>query len=485
MKPLNIAQPSHTVARSNVQRACWLMLGSLLALPVGAVQEKGFSDPDLNSTGRRVGPVAAVTPVFNLSTPKTPKGFVTQGIGPEKLTPPGAGPAVPQARVVNATPLPLPGAPVRSPRLIDINPNTLQQANTPPQGAGNIGVSVADSGVSPPVKGGPGPGAGGTPPRLGQNPTPGAGNVFVPDPTMSRVSPDLPTQGAGPSIASPVQPPAAARTNPAPTNSAATTLAPTSSAPAGAPIRPQGMGTQGGGPSANTVSLAPQPVQQGNRTIEPSAGLGDVASLSTSNTTLLPVAKIVEILPGLQKLSESMRELPPGRQQGIDSDALAAASNDKCVSVSLRPDTQRPGLNLVDLTGDGLIVSAVPDAHIQSVFAKAGYGQVDLSQTARWCITQTAARALVRPSSGAGIQQAALLVQTGTSLQLMSQDQWLAHQASVKPLVAAMATSSKPTKPSKPAYKLVAKRSGKPSSTGVAVSALRLPASTSKTNAGA
>jgi hypothetical protein len=227
----------------------------------------------------------------------------------------------------------------------------------------------------------------------------------------------------------------------------------------------------------------PQLVRPEPRAAVTSVDLGAATSQLPTNTTLSPVIRIVEILPGVQKLSESMREVPSTRQQGIEKDATAAASNDKCVSVSLRPDTQRPGLNLVDLTGDGLIVSAVPDAHIQSVFAKAGYGQVDLSQTARWCITQTAARALVRPSSGAGIQQAALLVQTGTGLQLMSQDQWVAHQASVKPLVTAM-SASKPSKLNKPAYKLVAKRSSK-STTGVAVSALRLPASTSKTNAGA
>ncbi len=192
---------------------------------------------------------------------------------------------------------------------------------------------------------------------------------------------------------------------------------------------------------------------------------------------------MVEILPGTQKLSESMREMPVLRQQGVQKEAAVTANNDKCVPVNLRPDTQRPGLSLVDLTGDGLIVSAVPEAHVQSVFARAGYGQVDLSQTARWCITQTAARALVRPSSGAGTQQAALLVQTGAGLQLMSQDQWVAHQASVKPVVTAM-TASKPTKLSKPSNRLMVKRSSKPAA-GVAVSAVRLPTTTGKPSTGA
>jgi hypothetical protein len=473
MKPSNIAQPSNTVARPNVQRACWLMLGSLLALPVGAVQEKGFSDPDPNNTGRRVGPVAAVTPVFNLSTPKTPKGVVTQGIGPEKLTPPGAGPAAPQARVVNTTPPPEPAASAR----------TLPPMSNPSPGTGNTDAPTIARGSSPPIKGGPGQGAGpGIPPRHDAGrPPPGAGSVLVPEPVARVTSPAPPPQGTGPSLISPSQPSAVTAINPAPNTTAVITLAPAPVVPVEAAIKPQNIPTHGEGPSTNRVSLITSG-QQSNRLIEPQLGFGAVASLST--TSAASAGGIFEILPGAQKLSESMREVSSTRQQGIEKDTTAAASNDKCVSVSLRPDTQRPGLNLVDLTGDGLIVSAVPDAHIQSVFAKAGYGQVDLSQTARWCITQTAARALVRPSSGAGIQQAALLVQTGTGLQLMSQDQWVAHQASVKPLVAAMASSSKPTKPSKPAYKLVAKRSGKPT-TGVAVSALRLPASISKTNAGA
>ena len=239
---------------------------------------------------------------------------------------------------------------------------------------------------------------------------------------------------------------------------------------------------------------APVPVSQPARP-EPRPSVGPTSSGATtsllpSNTTPSPLAKMVEILPGVQKLSESMRELPATRQQSTEKDATTTVNSDKCVPVSLRPDSQRPGLSLVDLTGDGLIVSAVPDAHVQTVFTRAGYGQIDLSQTARWCIKQAAARALVRPSAGVGTSQAALLVQTGAGLQLMSQDQWLAHQASVKPLVTAMALSpkltksSKPTKLNKSTHRLVAKRSSKPVA-GVAVSAARLPTATSKVSAGA
>jgi hypothetical protein len=163
-----------------------------------------------------------------------------------------------------------------------------------------------------------------------------------------------------------------------------------------------------------------------------------------------------------------MRDAPVVQVQTTGKDAKNAVTNNPCIAVSFRPDNQRQGLSLVDLTGDGLIISAVPNAHIQAVFANTGYGQVDLSQAARWCITQTAVRALVRPSPDVSTQQAALLVQSGNSVQLMSKDQWLSYQASMTPVVTAMEPvipaavqpeiSAKPTKPSKPT------KSGKPPS---------------------
>lgn len=189
---------------------------------------------------------------------------------------------------------------------------------------------------------------------------------------------------------------------------------------------------------------------------------GAVTSLSPTNAATS--ADITEVLPGAQKLSESMRDVPALQTQTTDKDAKAIAANNKCIPVSFRPDSQRQGLSLVDLTGDGLIISAVPNTHIQAVFTNAGYGQVDLLQAARWCITQTAVRALVRPSAEPGTQQAALLVQTGASMQLMSKDQWLSYQASMTPVVTAMEPimptavqpelSAKPTKPNKPAKSL-------------------------------
>jgi hypothetical protein len=136
----------------------------------------------------------------------------------------------------------------------------------------------------------------------------------------------------------------------------------------------------------------------------------------------------------------------------------AGNQNTQCVDVSLRPDPARQLVSLVDFSGDGLIVSAVPNKHVQSVFAQAGYAQMDVSQAGSWCIPQATARALLLPAAqGATAQAASLLVQTGNGLQLMSQDQWLAHQAAMNPL-AAKTLTAQPRRADKAAKKLTSKR---------------------------
>ena len=450
----NSFKPTQKLDVLSLQHARWLMLSGLLALPAYAYQansqlvhrhsEMSASEPNAKPvlTAQRVvkpdpisGNPSQGDGVFVAPPPQPsliPKGGVTQGEGA----------APPRIQVTNTAQPAAAPVPVIKP--------VAPPASIPAPGAGNVEAPMHIAGSSPPIKGGPGPGNGPQKPTM-----PGAGSSPEPNLTARTMVPSSPTPGAGPSIASPS---------------------------VASPAQPAGAMTTNSAPSMPAVVTQPVPPMQGNPAAQTQpAGPAMVASLSPSNT---PVASgIVEILPSVQKLSESMRELPTMQQQGGDKAPFIAANSDRCISVSLRPDTQRAGLSLVDLTGDGLIVSAVPDAHIQAVFAKAGYGQVDLSQAARWCVTQTAARALVRPSAGAGVQQAALLVQTGAGLQLMSQDQWAAHQLSAKPpAMAAVVTKS--SKLTKPVNRLVAKRSGKPPA-GVAVSVLRLPAGNNKTGAGA
>jgi hypothetical protein len=238
----------------------------------------------------------------------------------------------------------------------------------------------------------------------------------------------------------------------------------------------------------NAVNTAPTVV---NSTPKPGVGRGmgpadAPVSLGVSSATQLPSApqpiasapsNLGNVLPSAQQLSDSMRMIPTMAPSGLGKSTEGVELNNhnpQCVNVSLRPDTARQSVSLVDFSGDGLIVSAVANSHIQSVFAQTGYAQMDFAQAGRWCIPQLAARALLLPAQGATTQAASLLVQTGSGLQLMSQDQWLAHQAAMKPL-AAMTTTAQPRGTKKAVKKLVTKRNVKPLS-NVAKSAAPTPA---------
>jgi hypothetical protein len=288
----------------------------------------------------------------------------------------------------------------------------------------------------------------GVPPGAGPNPP------IVPTLPKITLSPaPIPAPLAAPTLAPPPKLGSAIAT-PTPTLSPASVSAP--AAALDIAIAPGKTPTQGIGSSTPEVTPPGVPAQSNVVVATPSSS-GAVASLSPTNASTQ--TDITEVLPSAQKLSESMRDVPAVQTQTSDKDAKVTVANNKCIPVSFRPDSQRQGLSLVDLTGDGLIISAVPNTHIQTVFTNAGYGQVDLSQAARWCITQTAVRALVRPGVDVGTQQAALLVQTGASMQLMSKDQWLSYQASMTPVVTAMEpviptvaepeVRAKPNKPNK------------------------------------
>ena len=63
---------------------------------------------------------------------------------------------------------------------------------------------------------------------------------------------------------------------------------------------------------------------------------------------------------------------------------------------------QRADTALVDFTGDGLIVSALPNEQLRASLQMAGYKQVTLGQPASWCLPAAAMSALLRaPASGA------------------------------------------------------------------------------------
>lgn len=428
--PTDNSQPAADatdIALMCVQRACLIMLGTLMVLPAYAQ-------------------VAKREPIA---------GNPTQGDG----ILPAAAPPTPPAPPRVAAPPPLPPPPPATPPPVD-KPKT--PSGEPGQGSGPTKTPIQ----------GAGPATGTT------------NSTYSALPPVPPRGPDQPVQVAGPSAAS------------------RTAVVASTSAPVGTP--PQGTQPQevffGGGAGnppqsnnptqGNTISVfstlpaSSPPTANGVRSFAlppnktPSQN-GSPANL-TSDRRLS--GGLAEILPGTDKLSESM-QAQPSTLQAADTQAVATSTKLKCTPVSLRPDSQRPSMSLVDMTGDGLIVAAVAHEHIHAVFTRAGYGRIDLSHAARWCVTPGAARELLQPARSNAVQQAALLVQTSSGMQLMSQDQWVAHQASLQPLVAAMspARSAKSSKLAKANGRLIAKPNVK--STGVTVGALRLPAGASKAGA--
>ncbi len=400
----NSAQRSHRLAAPYVQCACLLMLASVAVFSKTAIA----GTPTYPGPG--TGPAAQTGPGAPMQGSDGPtKLFAPPVKTPDPVgVPPGTGPTLPMLPPippkVAPPPLPAPAPPLAAP----LPPKPIAVAPAP------------DGGV-----------------------TPGAGPKPVP---VSALPPKLDLAPASPATLS------TSTFTPAPAPAAASATDPGKTATQGAGSNTAEGPFPGAQGQGNTVALTP-------------AASGAVASLPPTNAASSPDIK--EVLPSAQKLSESMREAPVTQTQITDKDAKVAVVNNKCIPVSFRPDSQRPELSLVDLTGDGLIISAVPNSHIKGVFTNAGYGQVDLSQAARWCIAQTAVRALVRPISDSGMQQAALLVQTGASLQLMSKDQWLAYQASMTPVVTAMepvlSTAVEPEVRAKPSKLNKPAKSSKPS----------------------
>jgi hypothetical protein len=453
-KPTKNAQPSADASETHglsVQRACILLLGSVMLLPAYAERATYL---------------------------ERPQGIVGQGKGPAGVVGQGAGPVPVGSMQTNQRGAPIGGGPTQGDGFV--SPSPAPRPPSPPVAPPPAPTPppVAPAPVKPPVKpvtagpqAGPGPGVGPEkPPIQGAGPST---NIAVVAPIPPARLPDQPTQGTGPAAAS-------RSVNSATPPSADTTTGPASVSGSTPPVGTPPQGVQpaeinAGGPPilspTNALNRVKPPDKSG-----PSQGVGTRTALFETMVSR-STGGLGEILPDAQKLGESMQEQTAS---GKDTDANATHAKAKCTAVSLRPDTKRQAVSLVDLLGDGLIVAAVPDTHIQSVFSRAGYGSVDLSKAARWCVTPTVARELLQPARSAGGQDAALLVQTGGGMQLMSQDQWLAHQASLKPLVASMsAKSARSSKLAKASGRTLAKPTAK-SSTGVTVGALRLPAGANK-----
>lgn len=261
------------------------------------------------------------------------------------------------------------------------------------------------------------PGAGITPPPSPVEPPriipPGMGTL-PPPPPPSAQSPVAPAPAPAP-VSNPVPP----DTPPAPKPVPGDNINP----PPG--IGPKPPDLSGGAPSVIPVNVPPKMVPGGSGGIEAGATPGFVT----------PASGLREIIPNTAVLAGSMQARSQATITQTQTQPQQTPVQAACIPVTFRPDTQRPITTLVDLSGDGLIVSAVPNVHVQAVFARAGYSEVNLLQASRWCITQTASRELVQLQGSFVNQQATRLVQVGQSWQLMSQEQWGEYQASLQPAI--------------------------------------------------
>jgi hypothetical protein len=234
--------------------------------------------------------------------------------------------------------------------------------------------------------------------------------------------------------------------------------------------------TPGGG-----IRIPADPTAQTPGPVRPPNGIGapDVGVVGSSVATVNPARpQLGEIIPDSQALLSSMRSIQTHPQSSAASTSPVQASSvtpqPACVPVTFRPDTQRAGTTLVDLTGDGLIVSAVPNSHIQAVFTRSGYSEVSLAQPVRWCIAQTAAREIVQLNNGFANQQAARLVQVNGNWQLMSNEQWTSYQASLVPAAPSVTITKATSDKTKPVRTAAAKNRRPASATSVVNLAKRL-----------
>ena len=114
----------------------------------------------------------------------------------------------------------------------------------------------------------------------------------------------------------------------------------------------------------------------------------------------------------------------------------------KCRARHSVPAPGRLGITLVDLTGAGVVVAAVPHSHLVSVLQTEAYPLLNYEQPGALCVTSHTVTALLLHNTANSFQQASFLVKNKDSWQLMSQKQWASYSLITPPLIAD-ATSNK------------------------------------------
>lgn len=383
----------------------------------------GQGGGDLNPVGPGAGPI--IRPTVSVPPP--------QGKGPILETAPattspqtgaGGSPAgtTPQTNV--ATPAPTP-ATVAAPPAASTAPATIVAPSSP---AVNAEIIVGGTKPAPPGQGSPVINV------IDVTPSPGAGDTGVSVPTVS-----APAQQPGikPIVEIPSMPP-----------------------------------PQGAKPSETVGTILPS--HQQNLPRRPHQGTTNDAGIA------MPMQlDIKEILPTNADLLATMHTPEPLNTNLSKQEKKEGAQ--ACVVIATRPDSNRSGMTLVDFSGDGLILAAVPNNHLQQVFSRANYAAIDTGQAARWCVSQSVVRELAQARTAASGELSSVLVQTNTGWQLMSQTQWADYQTAMAKTASsnAVVLASASTKPA-PTAKQPTKRSVQRKSAVAVVARSTVTASLSK-----
>lgn len=250
-----------------------------------------------------------------------------------------------------------------------------------------------------------------------QNPMQGRGILLVaPGPTTSARGHDGPKQNPGQGRSVPPAPPAPV---------AVTAVAPVAPVVAAVvPVAPVVVSTPVEVVVPVPVATAPRAplptaVQGGGGGGHPVQGAA-AGSLATS-MALQPVntpVPVGEVLPRPEVLVSSMKGLAlPDDRADAQQLATMAAPAPACVTVTLSPDDRRSNSTLVDLTGDGLIVTPVETAHLRQVLARAGLS-AQTEEAGRHCLPQAVVRDFIKPGALAQTSRPMALVQTRSGWRL-------------------------------------------------------------------
>jgi hypothetical protein len=135
-----------------------------------------------------------------------------------------------------------------------------------------------------------------------------------------------------------------------------------------------------------------------------------------------------ELLPNRQILSESMK-LQYGGSPTLPSpsatDTTSSTTGSRCEHVMLSRGPERPNAVLVDLTGSGVVMLAVPESQVLTVAKKEGYAINKDDRSYTVCLSKNGIQGLIQSTSQMQIANA--LVQTKAGWQLLSTEQLMSY----------------------------------------------------------